>query len=274
MLLGISSSNPDGWRLELIRAHTRSSSSSTFQRTDRQPAAGAAPAPAARPRSPRAPRPNAQPSCDHTRPAPPLGGTSRPVITPQGSPSLPPVSSRSASRSRVNNNARSSTDTSGQNRGEKRWPPMGRNLGRQWGEFSGRLWGGFHGRPQPGVSPVGSYAEWAQRPRVCPAQGGVAILTLRIISNVADERRAGSLGRLYLTMASRSRARWYRPDPATDHCPSSGTRATKRVLTKRLLRTDEKRDEGPDRRQRIYPQPLRVASATAMFARKAAAHCG
>jgi hypothetical protein len=101
---------------------------------DPPPAAGAAPAPAAHHPSPHAPRPNAPPSCDRTRPEPPPGGTSRSSHTPQGSPSLPPVSSRPASRSRVDNNTRRSTDASGQNREEKTWPPMGRNRGHQWGD--------------------------------------------------------------------------------------------------------------------------------------------
>ena len=104
------------------------------RRTDPPPATDASPAPAAHHPSPPAPRPSAPLSCDLTRPAPPPGGTSRSSHTPRGSPSLPPVSSCRSSRPRVDNNARPTTDTSGQNRGEKRWPPMGRNDGRQWGD--------------------------------------------------------------------------------------------------------------------------------------------
>ena len=37
-------------------------------------------------------------------------------------------------RSRVDNNTHPSTDASGQNRGEKPWPPMGRNGGHQRGD--------------------------------------------------------------------------------------------------------------------------------------------
>src|SRR6185437_4620777 len=89
-----------------------------------------------------APRPAAPPSCDHTRPAPPLHAASRPGHTPQGSPSLPPVSSRSPSSDRALTSTRDRVPapqdrTVGRNRGHPwgetvatsgafRWPPTGR----------------------------------------------------------------------------------------------------------------------------------------------------
>ena len=59
----------------------------------------------------------------------------RRVIRLQESPSLPPACFTAALlRSRVTDNARRSTGSSGQNRGEKPWPPMGRNGGHQRGD--------------------------------------------------------------------------------------------------------------------------------------------
>ena len=100
------------------------------QRPAAAPARGSPP-----PAASRAATQPARPSCDHTPPAPPLPAATRSGHTPPGSPSLPPVSSRPASSDRASTaNARPSTGASGQNRGEKPWPPMGRNSGHQRGD--------------------------------------------------------------------------------------------------------------------------------------------
>jgi len=53
---------------------------------------------------------------------------------PQGSPSLPQLSSKSGLQLASRTSRRGwITDRSGQKRGEKRWPPMGRSGGHQWG---------------------------------------------------------------------------------------------------------------------------------------------
>jgi hypothetical protein len=81
---------------------------------------------------PRSPKQTRQPAQNPQRT--PLHAATRSRHTPQESPSLPPASSRPLLRSRADDNTRPSTGASGQNRGEKPWPPMGRNHGHQRGD--------------------------------------------------------------------------------------------------------------------------------------------
>ena len=98
------------------------------------PMPAAQPAPAARQRPAPGPPPSASPSCDRTPPTQPHRAASPSSHTPEESPSLPPASSCLASKSRADNNAHPSTGASGQNRGENKWPPMGRSRGHQRGD--------------------------------------------------------------------------------------------------------------------------------------------
>jgi hypothetical protein len=91
------------------------------------PTADSAPAPAAHHPPRPAPRPAARPSCDHTPPASPRHAASPSSRTPQGSPSLPPVSSHPPSSDRALTTTRARLPAP-QDRN------VGRNRGHPWGE--------------------------------------------------------------------------------------------------------------------------------------------
>jgi hypothetical protein len=99
-------------------------------RRTRPPAGAAGPPPAARRRPRRGRGPSGRPSCDRTRRARARRAACPSDRTLPGSPSLPPHFS---SRPPPTPWTRRTTGRSGQDRGESRWPPVGRTGDRRWG---------------------------------------------------------------------------------------------------------------------------------------------
>ena len=159
---------------------TAQQASRSSERTHRPPAA----VPAASRPSARAPKPSARPSCDHTRPAPPLQGN----VPARSYASRNSITSSAffnqASKSRLDTERRQwIARRSGQERGEIRWhqrgdpmAPAGRSRGHQRGDIAASV-GRFDGRRCSGAGRALARARPAASSarRRCPGLGRAGI---------------------------------------------------------------------------------------------------